>query len=107
MLLYGIIFNGDYMTDEQTYDLSKTLKLIRNAAAGLTYRDLFGYHHMVDTSEKGHSCTYAKHMKRSGLQPKELNKLKSELTEIKEMILKIEGAINEEENRTSSKETSN
>lgn len=94
------------MTDEEAYTLSKTLKLIRNTAAGLTYRDMYGYHHMVDTSEKGFNCTYAKVMKRSGLECKELKKLKEELSQIKEMILKIEGAINEEEHRTSSKETS-
>lgn len=91
------------MKNEEVYDLSKTLKLIRNVATGLTFRDLYGYHHMVDTSQKGFDCSYAKVMKRNGFQEKEMNKLKKDLNEIKEMIFKIEGKLNEEERRISSK----
>ena len=84
------------MNNEETYDLSKTLRLIRNSAAGLTYRDLYGYHHMVDTSERGHDCSYAKVMKRNAFQEEEMLKLKETLNEIKGMILKMEEKLDEE-----------
>ena len=84
------------MNNEEIYELSKTLKLIRNSAAGLTYRDLYGYHHMVDTSQKGHDCSYAKVMKRNAFQEEEMLKLREGLNEIKEMILKMEEKLDEE-----------
>lgn len=91
------------MKNEELYDLSKNLKIIRNIAAGLSFRDLYGYHHMVDTSQKGFDCSYAKVMKRNGFQEKEMTKLRKDLNEIKEIIFKVEGKLDEEEERSSNK----
>ena len=90
------------MEDKKVYALSLKLKEIRTSAVMLTHRDLYGYHHMVNSSEKGFDCTYAKVLKRNAFAEKELNQLKTELENIKEMILTVEGLLNEEERRTSS-----
>jgi len=87
------------MNNEDFYNLSKTLKAIRNTAAGLSFRDLYGYHHMVDSSPRGHDCSYAKVMKRNTFEKKEMLKLRQELDEIKTMILKMEGRLDEEEKK--------
>jgi hypothetical protein len=68
------------MKDEELFELSESLKVIRDLAVKLMSTDWYAYHHMVNNSEKGYDCGYAKILKRNGF--KELSKLKTIVLEI-------------------------
>jgi len=68
------------MEDEELFELSQSLKVIRDLAVRLMQTDWYAYHMMVSNSEKGYNCGYAKILKINGF--KELEKLKTIISEI-------------------------
>ena len=85
------------MKDETLYKLSKKLKDIRNQTQILNRSDWYAYHNLVDSSQKGFDCGYAKRLKIMGYEEKEFNKFTKALNEIEESIKFIKGILNEKE----------
>ena len=84
------------MEDETLYGLSKTLKVIRNQTIVLNKSDWYAYHNLVDSSQKGFNCGYAKRLKVMGYEEKEFNKFINAINEIEESIKKIKGILDED-----------
>jgi GTPase involved in cell partitioning and DNA repair len=83
------------MEDKELYKLSKTLKDIRNQTVVLNKSDWYAYHNLVDSSERGFNCGYAKRLKIMGYEEKEFNKFITALTEMENSIKTIRKILNE------------
>ena len=85
------------MKDEKLYELSKKLKDIRNQSQILNRSDWYAYHNLVDSSERGFNCGYAKRLKVMGYEEKEFKKFITAINEIEESIKTIKGILDEKE----------
>lgn len=87
------------MQDETLYNLSKKLKLISNCSVKLNRSDWYAFHKLVDTSEKGFNCGYAKRLKKMGYEESELKKFKDNLEQIQDALNFIKEAMDEDDEK--------
>lgn len=74
------------MQDQTLYDLSKKLTVISRHSTKLNRSDWYAFHKLVDSSEKGFNCGYAKRLKKMGYEEKELERFKENLNQIQEAL---------------------
>jgi len=97
LLLNGILLGVLKMEDKELYKLSKTLRVIRNQTIILNKSDWYAYHNLVDSSERGFNCGYAKRLKIMGYEDKEFKKFQTAITEIENSINEIKRMLNEDQ----------
>ena len=87
------------MTNEELYELSKSLKEIRLKADRLSRADWYGYAYMVDSSQKKFDCGYAKIMKKNGYE--EISFIENVLDDLYETMILVKRKLHEEKERQS------
>lgn len=87
------------MQDQTLYNLSKKLTVISKSSVVLNRSDWYAFHKLVDSSQKGFNCGYAKRLKKMGYEESELKKFKDNLQQIQDALDFIKKAMDEDEQK--------